>query len=114
MSKYCSNCGKELNNQNCCMECGNACNKGKSYRGYIKTSGIILIVIGSIIFLASLTSEVVNQFDKVFLTFTIPGLFAIAAGILSLVSLSNPVYLLIAGICVLIGAISNLVIQLLI
>ena len=118
MGKYCSNCGNELNEtQNVCLKCGvllenknidtNNVNKQKSHNGYIKTSSIIMIVLGAIMVLGG--NENSYLYDNIALVFILPGLIAIIAGILGLCSKNNKKLLLTAGILLLIGALLNFI-----
>ena len=114
MGKFCTNCGNELNEiQDICLKCGalvpkennNLSDKKKTHNGYIKTSSIIMIVLGSCMVLgANANSSLVNN---IFLVFILPGLAAIISGILALCSKNNKKLLLISGILLIVGAIIN-------
>lgn len=112
MTKYCQNCGKELNeNQDICLGCGVVINKstpGKkknngSHSGYKTTTGIIMIVLGACMILGA--SD--DLYDYPLIVFSIPGLLGLTSGILSLVSKKRPNLLLVSGILLFIGALVN-------
>lgn len=115
MGKYCSNCGSELNEtQNVCLKCGvllensnNNSHKIKNKNGYIKTSSIIMIVLGACMVIGS--NENSYLYDNTALVFVLPGFVAIISGILALCSKNNKKLLLTAGILLLIGALLNFI-----
>lgn len=112
MSKYCQNCGKELNeNQDICLGCGVFINKTVpvkkkdkgSHSGYKTTTGIIMIVLGACMIIGA--SD--EFYDYPLIVFSIPGLLGLASGILSLVSKKRPNLLFVSGILLFVGALVN-------
>ena len=116
MSKFCSNCGKEISeNQDICLGCGVFLNKDYSpikkekgkHNGYRKTTSIIMIVIGACMVLGA--GEDIIGYEYPILVYSIPGLIGIISGILTLNSKKRPKLLLISGILLFIGAIVNFI-----
>lgn len=116
MGKFCSNCGKELSeNQDICLGCGVFINKdtfikekekGK-HNGYRITTSIIMIVIGACMILGA--SEDIIGYEYPILVYTIPGLLGIISGILTLNSKKRLKLLLISGIILFVGSIINFI-----
>lgn len=115
MGKYCSNCGSELNEmQDICLKCGVLLKKDeaivtkkKNHNGYIKTSSIIMIIIGACMILGA--NENSYMYDNTIVVFILPGILAIISGILALNSKKNNKFLLYSGVLYIIGAIVNCV-----
>lgn len=122
MERFCGNCGSKVEGEfcsNCGTKVGAPANTGvntqmqnkENHATYRLVVGIIMIILGSCIFIASVgdnasTLEAVGY--NTFLGFTIPGLCALAGGILSIVSRKNNQMLLFSGICFVVTAISNM------
>lgn len=116
MGKFCSNCGKEISeNQDICLGCGVFLNKDYStskkekgkHNGYKKTTSIIMIVLGACMFLGA-SGDIIG-YKYPILVYSIPGLLGIISGILTLNSKKRTILLLISGILLFIGAIINFV-----
>lgn len=129
--KYCSNCGSKVEGS-FCSNCGakiqteennaqfnsevNAyfqkkLQSSKNHDIYRLVVGIIMIIIGTCIFIAGMDEGskleyMIYGYDMT-LAFTLPGLLTLAAGILSIVSRKVNVLLLISGILYLVAAICN-------
>jgi len=94
MGKFCSNCGKELNdNQDVCLGCGKVISRSNvkpqntNYVGYKISTGVVMIVLG---FCLVCASESIIYANPV-LVYTLPGICGIVSGILSLCSKNNSV-----------------------
>lgn len=115
MAKFCENCGTELKEfQDVCLGCGRMLpnrnnnipiKKQKDHSGYVKVSGIIMIILGFCL----ICGMTLNEYEQPVLVFGLPGVFAIISGILSLCSKSNKNLLLLAGIFLIIGAVINFI-----
>ena len=111
MGKFCSNCGKELKeDQDVCLGCGKVVKKEepvkKNHNGYITATGIIMIILGLCLICATGYDEI---YKYPILVYTIPGLLALTAGILNLCSKKELKYLKISGIILLVGAFINFI-----
>lgn len=130
MSKFCSKCGSQLNG-NFCSNCGakveensvsglsEAANEyinkkiesKQNRNGYRTTVGIIMIILGALVFIASFDDATILTYEALgydmTLGFTLAGIASLVGGILSIVSKNNNSLLLISGICYAIAAISN-------
>lgn len=125
MAKFCGNCGAEKID-GLCPNCG--AEKGKAERndvneyfheklmnkkrhnGYRIAAGIIMIILGFLLMCVSIASDEVDidlSSYNLTLVFLIPGIFALAGGILSIISKKVNVCLLISGIFYIIAAICN-------
>ena len=127
MEKFCSKCGSEIQG-NFCSNCGKKVGEVSSYNSvvddYLKqkidnknnhntyrlVTGIIMIIIGSCLLLASMNEESARNLIgyNVFLGFTLPGIFSLAGGILSILSRKRNILLLVTGILYLCGALVNM------
>lgn len=127
MEKFCSKCGSEIQG-NFCSNCGKKVGEVSSYNSvvddYLKqkidnknnhntyrlVTGIIMIIIGSCLVLASMNEESARNLIgyNVFLGFTLPGIFSLAGGILSILSRKRNILLLVTGILYLCGALVNM------
>ena len=115
MGKFCSNCGKELGEEQVvCLGCGVLVKKeedkkqvieNKKHSGYITSTGIIMIVVGALLIIAD-GSE---YYYDTFFAFVLPGLFSIASGIITLNAKKNKSLLLTSGILLFVGALFNVV-----
>lgn len=115
MAKFCSNCGSELNSeQDVCLKCGKVILKEdkieeKSKDPYHKTyktiTGIIMIILGVCLMLASDSTD----YKMPLLVYTIPGLFGLISGILSLNSKKNPSLLMPSAIILFAGSLVNFI-----
>ena len=118
---YCSKCGEKIEG-NFCTHCGTEAgqivkdspikvtdNKHNTYRLVV---GIIMLILGSIIFMASLSEETVAKYEiigyDITMGFMIPGIVTLVGGVLSIVSRKeNNTLLLLSGICYVAAAVSN-------
>ena len=127
MEKFCSKCGSEIQG-NFCSNCGKKVGEVSSYNSvvddYLKqkidnknnhntyrlVTGIIMIIIGSCLVLTSMNEESARNLIgyNVFLGFTLPGLFSLAGGILSILSRKRNILLLVTGILYFCGALVNM------
>ena len=127
MEKFCSKCGSEIQG-NFCSNCGKKVGEVSSYNSvvddYLKqkidnknnhntyrlVTGIIMIIIGSCLLLASMNEESARNLIgyNVFLGFTLPGIFSLAGGILSILSRKRNILLLVTGILYFCGALVNM------
>lgn len=114
MGKYCSNCGSELNEtQDICLKCGVLLKKDisvpkkKKHSSYIKTSSIIMIIIGACMILGANANS--YMYDNIVVVFILPGILAVISGILALNSKKNRKYLLYSGAFYIIGAVVNFI-----
>lgn len=124
MEKFCGNCGKEIQG-NFCSNCGKKVgevssvnnssddySKNKKHDIYRLVSGIVMILLGACLVLASLGEEDVSFYESIgynlLLAFTLPGLFSLIGGILSIVSRKYNILLLISGILFACGAVVNM------
>ena len=143
--KYCSNCGSKVEGS-FCSNCGakiesniqvnngnqlnNEVNnyfqqqiqKKKNHDGYRLASGIVMIILGVIVFFAGIyikseldgsTIYKAIQYREYFdmnltLVFVLPGLLTLAGGILSIVSRKENILLLISGIAYCVAALCNI------
>ncbi len=110
MKKFCSQCGNELKEgATFCGKCGNKIgenNKNQTNSSYEMVTGVIMIILGSILILGSLS--LLSSFDTI-LMFLIPGIAGIAGGILNIKSIKDKELLKTAAIIFFVGAISNFV-----
>ena len=134
--KFCSNCGKEVIQNNIQENVQNnqfspemneyfkeKLESKKNHNGYRLATGIVMIIIGALVLLASLAlsdrldskshyniSSIYYAYRNIDLTlvFTLPGLLVLAGGILSIVSRKSNVLLLISGIGYLCAALINM------
>ena len=118
MAKFCSNCGKELNEeQDVCLNCGKVVSresveqieivkKDNNHNGYKTTTGIIMIVLGFCLICAS-GSETV--YDSPELVYTLPGIFGFIAGIINLNTKKKPNLLIPAAVLMFLGAVINFI-----
>ncbi len=141
--KYCSNCGAKVEG-NFCANCGakvqenfnNGSQLNDNINAYLQQQieskqnknayrlvvGIIMIILGAIVFAAGMTIDSAlnsgNYFEAIkyieyarmnlTLAFILPGLAILAGGILSIVSRKINTLLLISGICYLLAAVFNI------
>lgn len=103
MEKFCANCGAELKEgQDVCLGCGKVLakkeEKKKNHNIYITISSIVMLVLG----VALLMNFQLSAF-----VYGIPGILAIAAGIVGLCSKKNKDLFLVSGILHLAGAAIN-------
>lgn len=149
--KYCSNCGSQVEGS-FCTNCGakvsdgqvNVQNNGvannagfnnevnayfqqkidakKNHNGYRIAVGVIMIVLGAIIFFAGIvinsaleSTNVLTRLEyaqyakmNITLALTLPSLLVLAGGILSIISKKNNMLLLISGISYLVAAVCNI------
>ena len=116
MAKFCTNCGKELQeNQDVCLSCGKMIERevikvdtkktDNKHNAYRIITGIIMILLGLSLLAASSTSDYGNPV----LVFGLPGLLGLISGILSLCSSKNSNLLFISGILLLLAAVVNFV-----
>ena len=120
MAKFCTNCGKELKEeQDVCLNCGKAVanmqpseevkpeeKKDKNHNTFKMVTGIIMIVLG---FCLVAASGSLDYYDSPLLVFTIPGLLGLISGILAINSKKNNSLLLPAAILLFAGALINIV-----
>lgn len=110
MAKFCSNCGKELNeDQDVCLGCGKVIpkeSKPKNHSGYKTSTGIVMIILGVCLLSAAISSDS-KEFLNTLLVYGLPGLCALISGILSLNSKKNPDLLVPSAIVMFIGATIN-------
>ena len=131
--KYCSNCGAKMEG-NFCSNCGaksvqeNETQINQEVADYIKTKvegkknhngyrlsvGIIMIVLGALVFIGGLNIEdALETFgiesSQVTMALTLPGLLCITGGILSITSKKNNTLLLASGIAYLVAAVLNII-----
>lgn len=118
MAKFCSNCGKELNEeQDVCLGCGKVVSKQESiqviekkkdtnHSTYKTTTGIVMIVLGFCLICAS-GSE--TMYDNALLVYTLPGIFGLLGGILNLNTKKNPDLLIPAAVIMFLGAVFNFI-----
>lgn len=111
MDKFCSNCGKELQeNQEVCLGCGKILSKDvemkkqdKNHDKYKTATGITMIILGICLISASGSTD----YEAPLLVYTLPGICGLIAGILNLNSKKNPNLLMPAAILMFAGAVSN-------
>lgn len=114
MGKFCTNCGKEIKeDQDICLGCGKIIKKDlppkkKDHTAYIITTGIIMIVVSFCIFIAGLSEETSSYTNQIIM-FTIPGILGIVGGILSLIGNKKKDFLLISGLVFFAAAMINFV-----
>lgn len=129
MSKFCSNCGSELNG-NFCSNCGTKVGEtgeglSKEASEYINSKveakqnhntyrtvvGIIMIILGVLIFIGSLSEETMEAYEQldynITVGFTLPGIATLVGGILSIISKRENKLLLISGLCYILAAVCN-------
>ena len=114
MAKFCSNCGKELNeDQDVCLGCGKVVskepvinvqteNKDNNHKSYKTTTGIIMIVLGFCLLCASGTGV-----ESAVLVYTLPGFFGLIGGILNLITLKKSSLLIPSAVLFFLGAVIN-------
>ena len=132
MGKFCSKCGTKLEG-NFCTNCGaKATDKGNNFvanndvNDYLKDKvrakrnhdtyrlvvGIIMIILGSCIFIASLDEGITDKYElldyNITLGLTLAGLATLVGGILSIVSRKNNKNLMLSGLCYVAAAICNI------
>lgn len=117
---YCSKCGEKIEG-NFCTNCGTPAGQivnvnqlkpvNNNHNTYKLIVGIIMIILGSLIFIASLNDETVAKYEligyDVTLGFMVPGIVTLVGGILSIVSRNDNKFLLASGIAFVVAAISN-------
>lgn len=112
MGKFCSNCGKELNeNQDICLGCGVMVNKPNpetttvqkpKHSGYYKVSSVIMIILGALFVLGA------NQsFPDSAGLIIIAGILSIIGAILTLNGSKNKDYIMYGGILYFIAVVLN-------
>lgn len=132
MGKFCSKCGSKIEGA-FCTNCGTKANEkaeatkiiSNDVNDYLKDKarakrdhstyrlvlGIIMIVLGFCVFIVSLDEGSVTKYEdmgyNVTLGFMLPGIAALAGGILSIISRKTNKLLLVSGICYLLAAILN-------
>lgn len=131
MGKFCSKCGSKVEGS-FCTNCGtkitekaentvansavndyimDKVNAKKNHDTYRLVVGIVMIILGFCVFVASLSADTIDKYADlgydVTLGFTIPGIALLAGGILSIIARKNNKMLLISGICYVAAAISN-------
>ena len=130
MGKFCSKCGTKVEGT-FCTNCGakaeekaeaiisNDVNdylkdKAKAKRDhdiYRLVVGIVMIIIGVCVFIASLGEDLVEKYEDLgydmTIGFTLAGIAALAGGILSIISRKNNKMLLVSGICYVAAAVCN-------
>ena len=128
MGKFCSKCGTKVEGT-FCTNCGtkvdekvqsvnsevndylmDKVNSKRNHDIYRLIVGIVMIVLGSIFFIASFSDDIMEEYllYDINLVFRLPGIALLAGGILSVVSRkNNNKLLLISGICYVAAAICN-------
>ena len=130
MGKFCSKCGTKIEGS-FCTNCGTKADvkaetvisndvndylkdKARAKRDhdiYRLVVGIVMIIVGVCIFIASLGEEYIEKYEDlgydVTLGFTLAGIAALVGGILSIVSRKNNKMLLVSGVCYVAAAICN-------
>lgn len=115
MGKFCSNCGKELNeNQDICLGCGVMVNKPNpetlptvqrpKHSGYYKVSSIIMIILG-VLFVFGANQSFPDSAGLII----IAGILSIIGAILTLSSSKNKDYIMYGGILYFIAVVLNFI-----
>lgn len=114
MGKFCTNCGKEIKeDQDICLGCGKIIKKEptpvkKDHKTYIITTCIIMLVISASLLISGLSESTLEYGNRI-IVFTIPGVLGIIGGVLSLLGNKNKMLLLISGLVYFTGALINFV-----
>ena len=114
MGKFCTNCGKEIKeDQDICLGCGKIIKKEptsvkKDHKTYIITTSIIMLVISASLLISGLNESTLEYGNRIIM-FTIPGVLGIIGGVLSLLGNKNKMLLLISGLVYFTGALINFV-----
>lgn len=131
MGKFCSKCGSKVEGS-FCTNCGtkitekvenkvtnneindylmDKVNAKRNHDIYRLVVGIVMIVLGVCIFIASLGEDLIEKYEDlgydVTLGFTLAGIAVLVGGILSIVARKNNNMLLVSGICYVAAAICN-------
>lgn len=129
MKKFCSKCGAKVEG-NFCTNCGNKIEENniqisnevsdylqdkirsaKNHDTYRVVVGIIMIILGFCVFIASINDETTLKYEllgyDITLGFMLPGIATFIGGILSIVSRKTNKMLLISGLCYVAAAICN-------
>ena len=108
---FCSKCGEKLEG-NFCTNCGTQAGQvvaaaapktvNNDHNTYKLVVGIIMVILGALIFIGSLDDASVAKYEligyDVTLGFMVPGIAAAVGGILSIISRNNKQMLLFSGI----------------
>lgn len=119
---FCSKCGEKIEGS-FCTNCGTPAGQvvaaptakavDNNHNTYKLVVGIIMVILGALIFIATLDDATVAKYElvgyDVTLGFMIPGIAAAVGGILSIVSRNNKQFLLFSGIAYVAAAVSNCV-----
>lgn len=119
---FCSKCGEKIEGK-FCTNCGTQAGQvvaaptakavDNNHNTYKLVVGIIMVILGALIFIATLDDATVAKYElvgyDVTLGFMIPGIAAAVGGILSIVSKNNKQFLLFSGIAYVAAAVSNCV-----
>lgn len=114
MGKFCTNCGKEIkDDQDICLGCGRIIKKEqklppKDHKTYIIATGIIMIIISASLLISGLSESTLEYGNRI-LMFTIPGVLGIIGGTLGLLGNKDKKLLLISGLVYFSGALINFV-----
>lgn len=129
MKRFCVYCGSEVDSS-FCPNCGAKVEDGTLYSNevndYVKQKidskknhniyrtvvGIVMIFIGACLLIFSMNDEQTHLYElygyNIMLGFTLPGVFSLAGGILSVVSKNKNELLLYSGISYFVGAVINM------
>ena len=117
---FCSKCGEKVEGS-FCTNCGTPAGQvisapasktaDNSHNTYRLVVGIIMVVLGALIFIATLNDETVAKYEligyDVTLGFMVPGIAAAVGGILSIISRNNNQMLLFSSIAYIAAAVCN-------
>ena len=129
MKRFCVHCGSEVDSS-FCPNCGTKVEDGTQYSNEVNECvkqkldnkknhgtyrivvGIVMIIIGACLLIFSMNDEQTLVYElygySIMLGFTLPGVFSLAGGILSLLSKNKNILLLCSGISYFVGAIINM------
>ena len=129
MKRFCVHCGAEVESS-FCPNCGTKIEDGTQYSNevnnyvqqkidskknhnvYRTVVGIVMIIIGACLLIFSMNDEQTRVYElygySIMLGFTLPGVFSLAGGILSIVSKNKNELLLYSGISYFAGAVINM------
>lgn len=117
--QFCSNCGNKITDNAESVVSNNDANEflkqqminKKNHNTYRLVVGIVMIILGFCVFIASMSNKESLEaigYNSV-LGFMLPGLFALAGGILSIISRNDNKFLLYSGICYVVTALCNMI-----
>lgn len=129
MKRFCVHCGSEVDSS-FCPNCGTKVEDGTQYSNevneYVKqkidskknhntyriVTGVIMVILGACLLISSMNEDQTHIYElyryNIMLGFTLPGVFSLTGGILSLLSKNKNELLLFSGISYFIGAVLNM------